>query len=300
VNEISPLLSLRLSVDYRNKAGVLRDVSMELRRGEILGLVGQSGSGKSTLSLAILRLLHLRGATARGELCFQGEDLFKKTEAQMRSLRGREMSIVLQSPLSSLNPALRIGSQLSEAWRAHASGTREKCHTAISSALTSVSLPNDHDFLRRRPSQLSVGQAQRVIIAMAILHRPSLLIADEPTSALDTITQSEILRLFAQLNRELGMGILYISHDLLSVAALCHRIAILNAGQILECGPPAQIFGAPQHAYTQKLVASLPRVPFLDSYGDKLGSPAASDDKNGCAKRTEESSIPDKIPSIAR
>lgn len=299
MNESSPLLSLRLSVDYQNKAGVLRDVSMELRRGEILGLVGQSGSGKSTLSLAILRLLHLRGATARGELSFQGEDLFKKTEAEMRSLRGREMSIVLQSPLSSLNPALRIGSQLSEAWRAHASGTGGECHTAISSALTSVSLPNDHDFLRRRSSQLSVGQAQRVIIAMAILHRPSLLIADEPTSALDTITQSEILRLFAQLNRELGMGILYISHDLLSVAALCHRIAILNAGQILECGPPAQIFGAPQHAYTQKLVAALPRWPFLDSHGDKMGNSAASDDKEGCAQRTEESSIPGKIPSIA-
>jgi len=276
VTEAAPLLSLRLSVDYRNKTGVLRDVVMEIRQGEILGLVGQSGSGKSTLSLAILRLLHLKGGTARGNLLFKGEDLFAKTETEMRSLRGREMSIVLQSPLSSLNPVLRIGSQLSEAWRAHSSGSRDACAAAISAALANVSLPNDSDFLRRRPSQLSVGQAQRVIIAMAILHHPSLLIADEPTSALDTITQSEILRLFAQLNRELGMGILYISHDLLSVAALCHRIAILNASQILECGPPAQIFGAPLHAYTQKLVAALPRGPFLDFHPDKLGSPAAS------------------------
>ena len=261
--EAAPLLSLRLSIDYRNRPGVLRDVSMELRQGEILGLVGQSGSGKSTLSLAILRLLHLKGGTARGTLLFKGEDLFTKSETAMRSLRGREMSIVLQSPLSSLNPALRIGSQLSEAWRAHAEGTREESAAAISTALANVSLPSDSDFLRRRPSQLSVGQAQRVIIAMAVLHRPSLLIADEPTSALDTITQSEILRLFAQLNRELGMGILYISHDLLSVAALCHRIAILNAGEIVECGPPSQIFGAPQHLYTQKLVAAIPRAPLL-------------------------------------
>jgi len=272
VTEAAPLLSLRLSVDYRNKAGVLRDVFMELRQGEVLGLVGQSGSGKSTLSLAILRLLHLKGGMTRGNLSFKGQDLFAKTETEMRSLRGREMSIVLQSPLSSLNPVLRIGSQLGEAWRAHSSGSRGECAAAISTALANVSLPNDSDFLRRRPSQLSVGQAQRVIIAMAILHRPSLLIADEPTSALDIITQSEILRLFAQLNRELGMGILYISHDLLSVAALCHRIAILNDGEIVECGPPSQIFGAPQHPYTQKLVAALPRVPLLTSKNRKLGS----------------------------
>jgi len=168
VTETAPLLSLRLSVDYRNKRGVLSDVFMELRQGEILGLVGQSGSGKSTLSLAILRLLHLKGGTARGNLLFKGEDLFGKTEARMRSLRGREMSIVLQSPLSSLNPALRIGTQLSEAWRAHVDGSREECAKAITTALANVSLPNDSDFLRRWPSQLSVGQAQRVIIAMAI------------------------------------------------------------------------------------------------------------------------------------
>lgn len=261
----SPLLSLRLSVDYRNKPGVLRDVSLDIQPGEILGLVGQSGSGKSTLSLAILRLLHLKGGAARGNLLFKGEDLFSKSESEMRSLRGREISIVLQSPLASLNPALRIGSQLSEAWLAHATDTRDVCDAAIRSALTSVSLPNDTDFLRRRSSQLSVGQAQRVIIAMAILHRPSLLITDEATSALDTITQSEILGLFARLNRELGMGILYISHDLLSVATLCHRIAILNSGEIVECGPPSQIFGAPRHEYTQKLVAALPRLPNFTS-----------------------------------
>ena len=277
MTEAAPLLSLRLSVDYRNKAEVLRDVSMELRQGEVLGLVGQSGSGKSTLSLAILRLLHLKRGVTRGKLSFKGQDLFAKTETEMRSLRGREMSIVLQSPLSSLNPVLRIGSQLSEAWRAHSSGSRDACAAAISMALANVSLPNDSDFLRRKSSQLSVGQAQRVIIAMAILHRPSLLIADEPTSALDTITQSEILRLFAQLNRELGMGILYISHDLLSVAVLCHRIAILNAGEIVECGPPSQIFGAPQHPYTQKLVAALPHVPLLTTKNREFDNSSASE-----------------------
>jgi ABC-type dipeptide/oligopeptide/nickel transport system ATPase component len=301
VTDLPPLLSLRLSVDYRAKPGVLRDVSIAIRPGEILGLVGQSGSGKSTLSLAILRLLHVKGGVARGELRFRGEDLFAKSEAQMRSLRGREISIVLQSPLTSLNPALKIGSQLRETWRAHAAGSSEECATAISNALTNVSLPHDSDFLRRRSSQLSVGQAQRVIIAMAILHRPSLLIADEPTSALDTITHSEILRLFGRLNQELGMGILYISHDLLSVAALCHRIAILHAGEIIECGPPSQIFGAPQHSYTHKLVAALPRSPFLDSSLDGLTAPTTRQDDCGKGTRQKDQSpIADEVAGIFR
>jgi len=165
---------------------------------------------------------------------------------------------VLQSPLTSLNPALRIGTQLQEAWRAHARGSKDQALAAIQSALHSVSLPSDPEFLRRRSSQLSVGQAQRVIIAMAILHRPSLLIADEATSALDIITQAEILSLFSQLNRDLRMAILYISHDLLSVASLCHRIAILHQGHIVECGSAKEIFGSPQHPYTQALVAALP------------------------------------------
>jgi ABC-type dipeptide/oligopeptide/nickel transport system ATPase component len=254
----SPLLSARLSVDYRNKPGVLKNLSLEIQRGEIVGLVGESGSGKSTLALALLQLLQLKGAKVQGEIIFQGENLLQKKESQLRDLRGRQMSVVLQSPLTSLNPALRIGTQLKEAWRAHASGTGDQCHAAVSAALRSVSLPDAEEFLKRRPSQLSVGQGQRVIIAMAILHRPALLIADEPTSALDTITQSEILSLFARLNRELDMAILYISHDLLSVAALCHRVAILRDGEIVECDAPDAIFDSPRHPYTQRLIAALP------------------------------------------
>jgi ABC-type dipeptide/oligopeptide/nickel transport system ATPase component len=258
----SPLLSARLCVDYPNKPLVLRDIHLEIQRGEILGLVGQSGSGKSTLALALLRLLHLRGGQVRGQALFNGEDLLSKTERQLRSIRGRLMSVVLQSPLTSLNPALRIGTQLTEAWNAHVDSSAEECLTPIRQALTNVSLPDDDEFLRRRPSQLSVGQAQRVTIAMAILHRPALLIADEATSALDSITQSEILQLFAQLNREMEMAILFISHDLLSVATLCHRIAILKDGCIVECGSPEQIFCWPQSDYTRKLIDALPSSPF--------------------------------------
>jgi ABC-type dipeptide/oligopeptide/nickel transport system ATPase component len=156
---------------------------------------------------------------------------------------------------------LRIRTQLKEAWRAHANGTSADCDAAIRAALTSVSLPADKDFLRKHASQLSVGQAQRVLIAMAVMHRPALLIADEATSALDVITQSEILQLFARLNRETGMSILYISHDLPSVAGVCQRIAILHEGEIVENGTTAEIFAAPRHPYTRRLMSSLPHLP---------------------------------------
>jgi peptide/nickel transport system ATP-binding protein len=264
-----PLLSANLSVDYRNKIGVLRNISVRIERQEILGLVGQSGSGKSTLALALMGLLPVKGGAVTGEVLFHGKDLLKGSEKELRAIRGKEMSIVLQSPLAALNPALPIGAQLTEAWKAHERGNDAQGSASIQSALTNVSLPHDKEFLRRRPSQLSVGQGQRVCIAMAVLHRPALLLADEATSALDPITQSEILNLFARLNREMGTAILYISHDLLSVAALCHRICILHDGQIVECGTPDAIFNSPQHEYARRLVAALPSAPAQNHSGTR-------------------------------
>ena len=258
-----PLLSLRLAVHYPRKPSVLRDVVFDIAPGEILGLVGQSGSGKSSLALAILGLLEMKNGRADGNIDFVGSDLLRLSEREMRRIRGRSLGLVLQSPLTSLNPALKIRTQLKEAWRAHAQGTGSDCDVAIERALASVSLPYDQEFLRRYPSQLSVGQAQRVLIAMAVIHRPALLIADEATSALDVITQSEILTLFARLNQENGMSILYISHDLPSVAGICHRVAILHEGEIVECDSVERIFTKPQHAYTRRLVASLPGTPSL-------------------------------------
>ncbi len=263
-------LSLRLSVDYPGKSGVIRDLSLEISQGEILGLVGQSGCGKSTLALAILRLLHLKAATAEGTIHLNGRDLMTLKEREMRALRGREIGLVLQSPMSALNPALRIGTQLEEAWKAHRQGSRQECRKALMETLENVSLPSEEGFLKRYPSQLSVGQAQRVLIAMAVLHRPLLLIADEPTTALDLITQAEILQLFAALNRKFGMSILYISHDLLSVATISHRVAVMHQGEIVECRSTAEIFREPAHPYTRDLIRALPVVPrFAAAAGTK-------------------------------
>jgi len=254
------LLSAHFSVRYAGKPPVLRGVQLEIRRGEVLGLVGQSGSGKSTLAMAILGLLDKKRSPAEGTIRFEDTDLLQLSERELRALRGRSVALVLQSPLSSLNPALKIRTQLKEAWRAHASGTSADCANAIRTSLQSVSLPADDEFLRKYPSQMSVGQAQRVLIAMAVMHRPALLIADEATSALDVITQSEILALFRELNRSTGMAILYISHDLASVAGICDRIAILHQGEIVECAATEQIFASPQHDYTQRLMAAMPRL----------------------------------------
>lgn len=256
-----PFFSVCLSVAYGGNAPVLDGAMLNMRRGEILGLAGQSGSGKSTLALTTLRLLDSKSAAVSGNAWFQGRNLLALKEREMRTIRGRDIGLVLQSPLASLNPALRIETQLKEAWRAHAKGSAEECRDAIVGALGSVCLCSDSDFLRRFPAQLSVGQAQRVLIAMAILHRPALLIADEATSSLDVITQSEILDLFAELNRKLGMAILFISHDLLAAASICHRIAVLHQGEIVESGITSQIFDCPAHPYTRQLISALPQRP---------------------------------------
>jgi len=256
------LLSISLSAEYAKKS-VLQQVTFQIARGEILGLVGQSGCGKSTLALAILRLLHLKGGRSFGTIQLNGLDLMSLSERQMRGIRGKEIGLVLQSPLSSLNPVLRIGTQLAEAWHAHRRGGRKECRNALLEALVNVSLPPQEEFLRRYPAQISVGQAQRVLIAMAVLHRPTLLIADEPSSALDVITQAEVLGLFRNLSRKMGVAILYITHDLLSVSTIADRIAVMHRGEIVECREPQAIFTAPQHAYTRNLIAALPSVPGL-------------------------------------
>jgi ABC-type dipeptide/oligopeptide/nickel transport system ATPase component len=213
----------------------------------------------------------LKGGRATGHIWFHGRDLMMASEREMRNVRGSEIGLVLQSPLSSLNPALKIGTQLSEAWRAHSTGTKAELAMAIDRVLTSVGLPLDEGFCSRYPSQVSVGQGQRVLIAMAVMHSPALLIADEPTSALDAVTRAEIMKLFTQLQRKTGSAVLYISHDLLSVASLCNRVAILHGGEIVECGSTETVLTQPMHPYTRQLLAS---APWLLRSGVPLPTPS--------------------------
>ena len=256
-----PVLEFDLTAHY-GETPVLRGAAARIETGEIVALVGLSGSGKSTLALSLLRLLQYRGGSVSGSIRLQGKEITGLADREMRDLRGRKIGYVPQSPSAALNGRLRVRTLLDETWRAH---SREK-RTAEANAvlLDLVQLPNGKDFLEKRAGSLSTGQGQRLLIALAIMHRPALLIADEPTSALDAITQAAVLRLFSDLNRSLGTAMLFISHDLLSVAAIGNRVDILHEGKIVESGPPARIFRSPAHPFTKQLVAALPSIPFRD------------------------------------
>jgi ABC-type glutathione transport system ATPase component len=268
------LLEVNLSVDYPGRPGVLQGVSFGLAHGEIAGLVGESGSGKSTLALALLRLIELRGGTVRGSVRFDGRELMECAPGELRRIRGREIALVFQSPMSALNPALRIETQLREAWRAHSTEVWSAARPRIQESMVRIGLPAGEAFLRRYPRQLSVGQAQRVAIAMAVMHHPRLLIADEPTSSLDPESRGGILELFERLNRELGIAILYISHDLASVARLCRSAGVIEGGRLVDWGPAEAVLEsfvgrafarrAGQEAYptsSSKQTATLPQLP---------------------------------------
>jgi peptide/nickel transport system ATP-binding protein len=268
-NEV--LLRVALQAGYAGKP-VLRDVRFELRRGEVLGLVGTSGAGKSTLVQSLLGLLPWRGGHVTGEVVLAGRNLLALSDRDFRKLRGREIALIPQSPMTALNAAISLQTHFNEAWRAHERAGRSALEKRLQSLLAEVQLPHDAEFLRRRPSQISVGQAQRVLIALALLHRPALIIADEPTSALDPVTQSQIVELLRTLNRQHGTTLLYISHDLISVLQLSDRIAVLDAGTIVENLPVSEIAHA-RHASTLALLSALPVPPeVLVSYRERSPS----------------------------
>jgi peptide/nickel transport system ATP-binding protein len=248
------LLKVRLSAGYSGKS-TLSGIEFELQPGEILGLAGSSGAGKSTLVLSLLGLLPWRGGSVSGQVLFRGRNLLELPEKQLRKLRGKEIALIPQSPLSALNAAISLRSHFEEAWKAHE--RQGHVDERIAELMAEVQLPCDPEFLRRRPRQISVGQAQRVLIALALLHRPPLIIADEPTSALDPVTQSQIIDLLRTLNRRHGMTLLYISHDLISVIQLCDRVAVLHQGAIVENLPVGQLSEA-RHAASLALLRALP------------------------------------------
>ena len=253
------LLRVQLDAAYAGRT-VLHDLRLELQRGEVLGLVGSSGAGKSTLVLSLLGLLPWRGGRVTGEVLLRGENLLQMPERQLRALRGRAVGFIPQSPMSALNPALSLERHFREAWRAHRSKAGEALQERMYTLLEEVQLPANRDFLGRRPAQISVGQAQRVLIALALLHEPALLVADEPTSALDPVTQTQIVELLLRLNRRHGVSLLYVSHDLVSVLGLCHRIAVLDAGTIVESLNVDELSCA-RHPATRRLLAALPVPP---------------------------------------
>lgn len=254
-----PLLRVRLDASY-GATPALRDVRLELQPGEILGLVGASGAGKSTLVLSLLGLLSWHRGHVTGEVALNGQNLLHMPERKLRELRGRRIALIPQSPMTALNSAISLESHFREAWKAHENGAGEAFSSRLKTLLSEVQLPADSDFLRRRPSQISVGQAQRVLIALALLHRPDVVIADEPTSALDPVTQSQIVGLLKRLNRDHGVTFLYVSHDLVSVLQLADRIAVLSQGLIVETLPVSEI-GSARHPATIALLNSLPVPP---------------------------------------
>lgn len=225
------LLEITLTVEYAGRR-VLDRLQLSMAGGEVLGLAGSSGCGKSTLALAILGLLDWKGARQSGSIRFRGRELMGLPERRLREIRGREIALVLQSASSALNPVMRLDAQLAEAWAAHAKTPWRSQRPELLRMFDAFRLPSDEEFLRRYPDQISAGQAQRVLIAMALLHRPSLLIADEVTSALDAITVTEVLETLRHANREWGTAILFVSHDMHSMAQLCRRAVRLENGRI--------------------------------------------------------------------
>ncbi len=261
----STVLRVRdLAVRFRSGQGfvhAVNGVSFDLEAGGALGLVGESGSGKSVTSLAILRLLPRATAQmAAGELRFGDRDLLRLGGREMRRLRGKDISLVPQDPMSGLNPVLTIGEQVIETIRAHENIRRNQARRRAAELLGAVGIARPEDQLRRYPHQFSGGMRQRVMIAIALALRPSLLIADEPTTALDVTVQAQVLELLHELTTERGTAILLISHDLGIMARMTRRIAVMYAGYVVESAPTARIFARPSHPYTAGLLRSVPRI----------------------------------------
>jgi oligopeptide/dipeptide ABC transporter ATP-binding protein len=255
-----PLLEVRqLSVGYGRRLAVWA-VDLVLRPGEVLGLVGESGAGKSTIGRAIVRLLPEPGRVVAGTVRFRGRDLLGLAEAEMRELRGADIALIPQDPLSALNPVFRIGVQATDALRLHRGLSRAAAGGEVVRLLGHMGIPDPAGLLGRYPHELSGGMRQRVLIAMAFSCEPSLVIADEPTTALDVTTQAQILRLLEALRAERGVGALFVTHDLGVVAHVAHAIAILYAGCLVERAPTRELFAAPAHPYTQSLLAHIPRA----------------------------------------
>ncbi len=254
-------LRTEFRVDKKKSVTAVNDVSFQIGKGEIIGLVGESGCGKSVTSMSIMRLLaDTSGRTTNGEVIFRGENILDYTEKRMREIRGGEISMIFQDPMSSLNPPIRIENQMIETIQLHQECTREQARQKASDMLREVGIPDVENTLRSYPHQLSGGMCQRVMIAMAMSCKPELLIADEPTTALDVTIQAQILDLMKNMQKEEGASILLITHDLGVVAQMCSRVLVMYAGRIVEQADVRELFHHPVHPYTRGLIACVPKI----------------------------------------
>jgi oligopeptide/dipeptide ABC transporter ATP-binding protein len=261
-----PLLSLEnLSAHYVSQQGarVVRavdDVTLSLNTGGTLGIVGESGSGKSTLALTILRLLPPAARIVSGRMMFEGENLLDKSDAEMRRVRGKRIAMILQDPMASLNPLFSIGNQVGEPLRVHEGANRASAWQRAVALLKSVRIASPETRVSQFPHEMSGGMRQRIVGAIGISCEPRLLIADEPTTSLDLTIQAQYLNLLRDLQREHGLALIFITHNLGIVAKMCDQLAVMYAGRVVEQGPVSRIFSAPAHPYTKALLGSIPRM----------------------------------------
>ncbi len=270
----APLLeAVDLAVDLATEDGRVRPVdgiSFTLGGGEILGLVGESGCGKSMTALSIMRLLPDRISRTSGRVLFDGRDLLRLSEGEMQKVRGREISMIFQEPMTSLDPVFTVGHQITEAMKAHRHLGRSEADAAAADMLERVGIASAAERMRDYPHQLSGGMRQRVMIAIALILQPKLLIADEPTTALDVTVQAQILDLIRDLQQRLNMGVLLISHDLAVVGQVADRVAVMYAGEIVEVVDTTRLFRSPLHPYTQGLLRCIPGMAEADDYLDVI------------------------------
>ncbi|HUZ90006.1 MAG TPA: ABC transporter ATP-binding protein [Candidatus Acidoferrales bacterium] len=252
-----------LHTQFQTSRGLVRavdGVTLEVRSGEIVGVVGESGCGKTMTALSILRLLPDPGRIVSGKIMFRDVDVTAMSQEEVQDFRGRDVAMIFQDPMTSLNPVTRVGNQIEEAMTAHNKFDVNAARVRVLDLLDRVSVPESKKRVRNYPHQFSGGMRQRAMIAMGIANEPALIIADEPTTALDVTVQAQIIELLKQLNREMGTAIMLITHNMALVASLCQRVVVMYAGRVVEEGPVEQIFTSPQHPYTWSLLRSVPRV----------------------------------------
>ncbi|NGY72123.1 peptide ABC transporter ATP-binding protein [Priestia megaterium] len=251
---------------YGGRVQAVRGVSFDLHKGETLAIVGESGCGKSVTSHSIMRLIPTPpGRITSGSILFKGQDLTKLSEKKMRDIRGADISMIFQDPMTALNPTLRVGEQIAENIMQHENISKEKAKEKAFEMLELVGIPNPKERLKQYPHEFSGGMRQRIVIAMALVCNPEVLIADEPTTALDVTIQAQILELFKDIQQKTDVSIVLITHDLGVVAQVADRVAVMYAGKIVEIGTRRDIFYTPQHPYTKGLLRSVPRLDLYES-----------------------------------